>query len=42
LFPEPPSMDHVKKEVIAAFREVFGYEIKKTGFVLFEREACSR
>jgi len=28
LFPEPPSMDHVKKEMIAAFREVFGYEMK--------------
>ncbi len=28
LFPEPPSMDHVKKEVIAAFSEVFGYEMK--------------
>ena len=29
LFPEPPSMERVKQEVIAAFGEVFGYEIKK-------------
>jgi lipoate-protein ligase B len=29
LFPEPPSMERVKREVIAAFGEVFGYEIKK-------------
>ncbi len=29
LFPEPPSMQRVKQEVIAAFREVFGYEIKQ-------------
>ncbi|HEY3476279.1 MAG TPA: lipoyl(octanoyl) transferase [Anaerolineales bacterium] len=28
LFPEPPSMAHVKQEVIAAFGEVFGYEMK--------------
>lgn len=28
LFPEPPSMERVKGEVIAAFREVFGYEVK--------------
>ena len=28
LFPKPPSMEYVKKEVIAAFREVFGYEMK--------------
>lgn len=28
LFSEPPSMQQVKQEVIAAFREVFGYEIK--------------
>jgi len=28
LFPEPPSMEHVKQEVIAAFGEVFGYEMK--------------
>jgi lipoate-protein ligase B len=28
LFPEPPSMERVKQEVIAAFSEVFGYEIK--------------
>ena len=26
LFPEPPSMESVKKEVIAGFHEVFGYE----------------
>ncbi|HET9913438.1 MAG TPA: lipoyl(octanoyl) transferase [Anaerolineales bacterium] len=26
LFPEPPSMERVKQEVIAAFREVFGYQ----------------
>ncbi|RPI96539.1 MAG: lipoyl(octanoyl) transferase LipB [Chloroflexi bacterium] len=29
LFPEPPNMERVKQEVIAAFRQVFGYEIKK-------------
>jgi lipoate-protein ligase B len=29
LFPELPSMQRVKQEVIAAFQEVFGYEIKK-------------
>jgi hypothetical protein len=28
LFPEPPSMDRVKQEVIAAFGEVFQYEMK--------------
>ena len=28
LFPEPPPMDQVKREVISAFSEVFGYEIK--------------
>lgn len=28
LFPEPPSMERVKQEVITAFREVFGYEVK--------------
>jgi lipoyl(octanoyl) transferase len=28
LFPEPPSMERVKQEVIAAFSQVFGYEIK--------------
>ena len=28
LFPEPPSMEHVKREVIAAFGEIFNYEIK--------------
>ena len=28
LFLEPPSMDRVKREVIAAFREVFGFEVK--------------
>jgi len=28
LFPEPPSMERVKREVITAFREVFGYEVK--------------
>jgi lipoate-protein ligase B len=28
LFPEPPSMERVKREVIAAFGEVFGYEMK--------------
>lgn len=26
LFPEPPSMEQVKREVIAAFSEVFGFE----------------
>jgi lipoate-protein ligase B len=29
LFPEPPSMERVKQEVVAAFGEVFGYEIKR-------------
>lgn len=29
LFPEPPSMERVKQEVIEAFGEVFGYEIKR-------------
>ena len=29
LFSEPPSMQRVKQEVIAAFREVFEYEIKQ-------------
>jgi lipoate-protein ligase B len=28
LFPEPPSMERVKREVVAAFGEVFGYEMK--------------
>jgi lipoyl(octanoyl) transferase len=28
LFPEPPSMEHVKQEVSAAFSEVFGVELK--------------
>ena len=28
LFPEPPSMERVKQEVVTAFGEVFGYEIK--------------
>jgi len=28
LFPEPPSMDQVKREVVAAFRQVFLYEMK--------------
>jgi lipoate-protein ligase B len=28
LFPEPPAMEQVKREVIAAFLEVFGYEMK--------------
>jgi lipoate-protein ligase B len=28
LFPEPPTMEHVKREVVAAFGEVFGYEMK--------------
>ena len=27
LFPEPPSMEYVKREVIAAFGEIFNYEI---------------
>jgi lipoate-protein ligase B len=27
LFPEPPTMEHVKREVINAFEEVFGYAI---------------
>jgi len=30
LFPEPPGMERVKQEVIHAFQEVFGYEIKET------------
>jgi hypothetical protein len=29
LLPEPPSMEWVKAEVINAFGEVFGYEVKK-------------
>lgn len=28
LFPEPPSMERVKQEVIAAFQEVFGFQVK--------------
>lgn len=28
LFPEPPSMEHVKREVRTAFNEVFGVELK--------------
>jgi len=28
LFPDPPSMDHVKQEVSTAFSEVFGIELK--------------
>ncbi|HEX9840317.1 MAG TPA: lipoyl(octanoyl) transferase LipB [Anaerolineales bacterium] len=28
LFPEPPSMEHVKREVSTAFNEVFGVELK--------------
>ncbi|MGE5463438.1 MAG: lipoyl(octanoyl) transferase LipB [Syntrophothermus sp.] len=28
LFPEPPSMERVKREVIAAFVEVFGFDLK--------------
>jgi lipoyl(octanoyl) transferase len=28
LFPEPPSMERVKQEAIAAFAEVFGYSVK--------------
>ncbi len=28
LFAPPPAMDHVKREVITAFREVFGFEVK--------------
>ena len=31
LFPEPPTMELVKQEVIHAFSEVFGYEIKRDG-----------
>jgi lipoate-protein ligase B len=27
LFPEPPSMERVKQELVAAFQEVFGYEV---------------
>jgi lipoyl(octanoyl) transferase len=30
LFLEPPPMERVKRQVIAAFQEVFGYEIKET------------
>ena len=30
LFPEPPPMERVKREVIAAFGEVFEFEIKET------------
>jgi lipoyl(octanoyl) transferase len=30
LFTEPPPMGRVKQEVVAAFGEVFGYEIKET------------
>src|SRR6266542_133042 len=29
LFPVPPSMNAVKREVITAFSEVFGYQVKK-------------
>ena len=29
LFPEPPSMERVKREVIAAFGDAFGYTIKQ-------------
>jgi lipoate-protein ligase B len=29
LFPEPPTMERVKQEVIAAFSEVFDYEMKR-------------
>ncbi len=29
LFPAPPAMERVKQEVITAFGEVFGYEMKK-------------
>src|SRR6266498_3273445 len=28
LFPEPPSMERVKQEVVTAFSEVFGYKVK--------------
>jgi lipoate-protein ligase B len=28
LFPDPPAMEHVKREVSAAFDEVFGSELK--------------
>jgi len=28
LFPEPPSMERVKQEVVSAFGEVFGYKLK--------------
>jgi lipoyl(octanoyl) transferase len=28
LFPEPPSMERVKREVITSFAEVFGYEVR--------------
>jgi lipoate-protein ligase B len=30
LFLEPPPMERVKQEVVKAFGEVFGYEIKET------------
>jgi lipoate-protein ligase B len=30
LFPEPPGMERVKQEIVAAFGEVFGYEVKET------------
>ncbi len=29
LFPEPPPMERVKQEVVSAFGEVFGYDMKK-------------
>jgi lipoyl(octanoyl) transferase len=32
LFPEPPSMEHVKHEVSMAFGEVFGYKIKQASY----------
>jgi len=31
VFPEPPAMELVKQEVVHAFSEVFGYEIKRDG-----------
>ena len=31
LFADPPPMDRVKREVIDAFQEVFGYEMKRDG-----------
>jgi lipoate-protein ligase B len=31
LLPQPPEMDRVKKEIIAAFGEVFGYEMGSPG-----------